>query len=501
MYRASVGNNIERIGSTSMEAQADIALIGLAVMGQNLILNMNDHGFTVVAYNRTVSKVDEFLAKEAKGTKVIGARSIEEMVRLLKRPRRVMMLVKAGAAVDEFIEQIIPHLEPGDILIDGGNSLYQDTNRRVKYVESKGLLYIGTGVSGGEEGARRGPSIMPGGSPAAWPHVKEIFQAVSAKVEGGAACCDWVGQQGAGHYVKMVHNGIEYGDMQLICEAYALMKDGLGMTAAEMHEVFAEWNQGDLDSYLIEITRDILAFKDTDGQPLVDKILDAAGQKGTGKWTVISSAELGIPITLIAEAVYSRCVSSMKEERVAAARKLKGPRPRISSERKAFIEQIRQALYASKIVSYAQGYMLMRAAAKENNWNLNYGGIALMWRGGCIIRSRFLGKIKDAFDKKPGLTNLLLDDYFRGEIKRCQKGWRNVIATAVKKGIPVPAFSTALSFFDGYRSASLPANLLQAQRDYFGAHTYERTDKARGEFFHTNWTGRGGETSSSTYSV
>ena len=484
-----------------MEAQADIALIGLAVMGQNLILNMNDHGFTVVAYNRTVSKVDEFLAKEAKGTKVIGARSIEEMVRLLKRPRRVMMLVKAGAAVDEFIEQIIPHLEPGDILIDGGNSLYQDTNRRVKYVESKGLLYIGTGVSGGEEGARRGPSIMPGGSPAAWPHVKEIFQAVSAKVEGGAACCDWVGQQGAGHYVKMVHNGIEYGDMQLICEAYALMKDGLGMTAAEMHEVFAEWNQGDLDSYLIEITRDILAFKDTDGQPLVDKILDAAGQKGTGKWTVISSAELGIPITLIAEAVYSRCVSSMKEERVAAARKLKGPRPRISSERKAFIEQIRQALYASKIVSYAQGYMLMRAAAKENNWNLNYGGIALMWRGGCIIRSRFLGKIKDAFDKKPGLTNLLLDDYFRGEIKRCQKGWRNVIATAVKKGIPVPAFSTALSFFDGYRSASLPANLLQAQRDYFGAHTYERTDKARGEFFHTNWTGRGGETSSSTYSV
>ena len=484
-----------------MEAQADIALIGLAVMGQNLILNMNDHGFTVVAYNRTVSKVDEFLAKEAKGTKVIGARSIEEMVRLLKRPRRVMMLVKAGAAVDEFIEQIIPHLEPGDILIDGGNSLYQDTNRRVKYVESKGLLYIGTGVSGGEEGARRGPSIMPGGSPAAWPHVKDIFQAVSAKVEGGAACCDWVGQQGAGHYVKMVHNGIEYGDMQLICEAYALMKDGLGMTAPEMHEVFAEWNQGDLDSYLIEITRDILAFKDTDGQPLVDKILDAAGQKGTGKWTVISSAELGIPITLIAEAVYSRCVSSMKEERVAAARKLKGPRPRISSERKAFIEQIRQALYASKIVSYAQGYMLMRAAAKENNWNLNYGGIALMWRGGCIIRSRFLGKIKDAFDKKPGLTNLLLDDYFRGEIKRCQKGWRNVVATAVKKGIPVPAFSTALAFFDGYRSASLPANLLQAQRDYFGAHTYERTDKPRGEFFHTNWTGRGGETSSSTYSV
>jgi len=484
-----------------MEATADIALIGLAVMGQNLILNMNDHGFTVVAYNRTVAKVDEFLAKEAKGTKVIGAHSIEEMVRLLKRPRRVMMLVKAGAAVDEFIDQIIPHLEPGDIIIDGGNSLFEDTNRRVKYVESKGLLYIGTGVSGGEEGARRGPSIMPGGSPAAWPHVKEIFQAISAKVDGGAACCDWVGQQGAGHYVKMVHNGIEYGDMQLICEAYSLMKEGLGMTAQEMHEVFAEWNQGDLDSYLIEITRDILGFKDTDGAPLVDKILDTAGQKGTGKWTVISSADLGIPITLIAEAVYGRCVSAMKDERVSASRKLKGPRPKISGDRKAFIEGIRQALYASKIVSYAQGYMLMRAAAKEYKWSLNYGGIALMWRGGCIIRSRFLGKIKEAFDNKPGLTNLLLDNYFRAEMKKCQKGWRNVVSTAVKKGIPVPAFSTALAFFDSYRSAVLPANLLQAQRDYFGAHTYERIDKPRGEFFHTNWTGRGGDVASSTYTV
>jgi len=484
-----------------MEPQGDIALIGLAVMGQNLILNMNDHGYTVVAFNRTVSKVDDFLAREAKGTQVIGAHSLEEMVKLLKRPRRVMMLVKAGAAVDEFIEHLVPLLEPGDIIIDGGNSLFQDTNRRAKYVESKGLLYIGTGVSGGEEGARHGPSIMPGGSPAAWPHVKGVFQAVAAKVEGGVPCCDWVGEQGAGHYVKMVHNGIEYGDMQLICEAYNLMKSGLGMTAAEMHQVFAEWNKGDLDSYLIEITRDILGFKDTDGQPLVDRILDTAGQKGTGKWTVINSQDLGIPITLMAEAVYSRCVSALKEERVKAARKLKGPRSKISGDRAAIVENIREALYASKIVSYAQGYMLMRAAAKEYGWNLNYGGIALMWRGGCIIRSRFLGKIKEAFDKNPKLTNLMLDDYFRGEIKKSQKGWRNVVATAAKKGIPVPAFSTALAFYDSYRSAVLPANLLQAQRDYFGAHTYERVDKPRGEFFHTNWTGRGGDVSSSTYNV
>ena len=484
-----------------MEPTADIALIGLAVMGQNLILNMNDHGYTVVAYNRTVAKVDEFLAKEAKGTKVIGAQSVEEMVKLLKRPRRVMMLVKAGKPVDEFIDLLIPHLEPGDIIIDGGNSLYQDTIRRTKLVESKGLLYIGTGVSGGEEGARRGPSIMPGGSPAAWPHVKDIFQSVAAKVEGGAPCCDWVGQDGAGHYVKMVHNGIEYGDMQLICEAYDLMSRGLGMTADEMHNVFAEWNKGDLDSYLVEITRDILAKKDDDGAPLVDKILDTAGQKGTGKWTVISSQDLGIPITLMAEAVYSRCVSALKEERVKAAKKLKGPRASISGDRPKIIEAIRQALYASKIVSYAQGYMLMRAAARENNWDLNYGGIALMWRGGCIIRSRFLGKIKEAYDKNPKLSNLLLDDFFRKAIKDCQKSWRNVVAVAAKKGIPVPAFSTALSFYDSYRSARLPANLLQAQRDYFGAHTYERLDKPRGEFFHTNWTGRGGDVSSSTYNV
>ena len=490
-----------------MEPKGDIALIGLAVMGQNLILNMNDHGYTVVAYNRTVEKVDQFLANEAKGTKVIGARSIQETVASLKRPRRVMMLVKAGKPVDEFIEQLLPHLEPGDIIIDGGNSLFDDTNRRVKYCESKGLLYIGTGVSGGEEGARRGPSIMPGGSPDAWPHVKEIFQAVSAKVDGGTPCCDWVGEQGAGHYVKMVHNGIEYGDMQLICEAYNIMKNGLGMSAQEMHEVLAEWNKGDLDSYLIEISRDILAKNDDDGTPLMDKILDTAGQKGTGKWTVINSQDLGIPITLMAEAVYSRCVSALKDERVKAARKLKGPRPALGSiaanaeKKKGIIEDIRLALYASKIVSYAQGYMLMRAAAKEYKWNLNYGGIALMWRGGCIIRSRFLGKIKEAYDNNPKLMNLMLDDYFRGEIKKCQKGWRNIVATAAKKGIPVPAFSTALAFYDQYRSAVLPANLLQAQRDYFGAHTYERLDKPRGEFFHTNWTGRGGTTASGTYTV
>jgi 6-phosphogluconate dehydrogenase len=424
------------------------------------------------------------------------------MVKKLKRPRRVMMMVKAGKPVDDFIAQVAPHLETGDILIDGGNSLYQDTARRVKEVEAKGLLYIGTGVSGGEEGARHGPSIMPGGSPAAWPAVKPIFQGIAAKVDNGVPCCDWVGEGGAGHYVKMVHNGIEYGDMQLICEAYQLMRDGLGMSADEMHQVFAEWNKGVLDSYLIEITRDILAFKDKDGAPLVDHILDTAGQKGTGKWTVIDSAELGIPITLIAEAVYSRCVSAMKEDRVAASKVLKPVGTNnYFGDKKPFVEAIRDALYASKIVSYAQGYMLMRAAAAEYKWNLNYGGIALMWRGGCIIRSRFLGKIKEAFDKNPKLSNLLLDPYFTGEIDRCQPAWRKVIATAVMAGIPLPAFGTALAFFDGYRTANLPANLLQAQRDFFGAHTYERIDSPRGKFFHTNWTGRGGQTASSSYTV
>ena len=484
----------------------DIAVIGLAVMGQNVILNMNDHGFTVVAYNRTTSKVDDFLANEAKGTRILGAHSIPEMVSMLKRPRRVMLMVKAGAPVDEFIEQLLPHLEPGDIVIDGGNSLYGDTNRRAKLLESKGLLYVGSGVSGGEEGARHGPSMMPGGSRAAWPHIKDIFQGISAKVENGVPCCDWVGDGGAGHYVKMVHNGIEYGDMQLIGEAYSLMRDGLGMGADEMATVFNTWNTGELDSFLIEITGHILAKKDEDGQPLVDKILDAAGQKGTGKWTVIDSANLAQPVTLIAEAVFARCVSAMKDERVKAARRLKGPRPALSQakdpeKKKALIADIMNALYASKIVSYAQGYMLLRAAALENGWSLNYGGIALMWRGGCIIRSRFLGKIKEAYDKNPKLTNLLLDDYFRGEIKRCQKGWRNVVSLAVKKGIPVPAFGTALAFFDGYRNPRLPANLLQAQRDYFGAHTYERVDQPRGQFFHTNWTGSGGRVSSSTYNA
>src|ERR1041385_6877094 len=478
-----------------MEANADIALIGLAVMGQNLILNMNDHGFTVVAFNRTVSKVDDFLNNEAKGTKVIGAHSLQEMVSHLKKPRRVMLMVKAGDPVDEFIEHLLPLLEKGDIIIDGGNSLYEDTIRRTKYVESKGLLYIGTGVSGGEEGARHGPSIMPGGSPAAWPHVKDIFQSIAAKVQDGTPCCDWVGENGAGHYVKMVHNGIEYGDMQLICEAYNLMSSGLGMTADEMHQVFAEWNKGELDSYLVEITRDILAFKDTDGQPLVDKILDTAGQKGTGKWTVISSQELGIPITLMAEAVSSRCVSAMKDERVAAAKKLRGPKPAIKGDTKKIIGAIRQAPYASKLGSSAEGYQLMRAAAKEYGWNLNYGGIALMWRGGCIIRSVFLGDIKKAFEKNSKLTNLLLDPFFKKAIRDCQRSWRATVSIAAKKGIPVPAFSTALAFYDGYRSERLPANLLQAQRDYFGAHTYERIDRPRGQFFHTNWTGKGGNVS------
>jgi 6-phosphogluconate dehydrogenase len=484
-----------------MEPTADIALIGLAVMGQNLVLNMNDHGYTVAVFNRTVSKVDDFLNKEAKGTKVVGARSIAELVGLLKRPRRVMMLVKAGPAVDEFIEQLLPHLEPGDIIIDGGNSLFEDTNRRVKYVESKGLLYVGSGVSGGEEGARRGPSLMPGGSPAAWPHIRGIFQSIAAKAPDGSPCCDWVGEGGAGHYVKMVHNGIEYGDMQLICEAYHILSAGLGMTAAEMQATFTEWNKGELDSYLIEITRDILGFKDTDGAPILDKILDTAGQKGTGKWTVISSQELGIPITLMAEAVYSRCVSALKDERVAASKKLRGPKPAFPGDRAKWVADTEAALYASKIISYTQGYMLLRAAAAHYNWNLNYGGIALMWRGGCIIRSRFLGNIKEAFDKKPKLANLLLDVYFKKAVSRRQRGWRNVVARAAKSGIPAPAFSTALNFFDAYRSERLPANLLQAQRDYFGAHTYERVDKPRGEFFHTNWTGRGGDVSSTAYNA
>jgi 6-phosphogluconate dehydrogenase len=481
--------------------KADIGLVGLAVMGENLILNMESKGFTVAAFNRTTSKVDDFVKGRAKGKKILGARSVEELVSLLKRPRKIMLMVKAGKAVDDFIEQILPHLEPGDVLVDGGNTHYPDTIRRTAYVESKGMLYIGTGVSGGEEGALTGPSIMPGGSPAAWPLVKTVFQGIAARIADGTPCCDWVGEDGAGHFVKMVHNGIEYGDMQLICEAYDIMKRVLGMSAFEMHDVFAEWNRGELDSYLVEITRDILGYKDEDGQPLVDRILDTAGQKGTGKWTGIEALELGIPLTLIGEAVFARCLSALKDERVEACRHLPGPTPQFDGDRKAFVEDVRQALYASKIVSYAQGYTLMRAAAREHGWNLNYGGVALMWRGGCIIRSVFLGKIKEAFDRQPGLTNLLLDPFFREKVVASQPAWRRVVAAAVANGVPVPAFSTALGYFDGFRAERLPANLLQAQRDYFGAHTYERTDRPRGEFFHTNWTGRGGTTASTTYTV
>jgi 6-phosphogluconate dehydrogenase len=479
----------------------DIGLIGLAVMGQNLVLNMNDHGYCVAVFNRTVSKVDEFIHNEAAGTQVVGAHSIEEFVGFLKRPRRVMLMVKAGDTVDQMIEGLLPHLDKGDIVIDGGNSHYPDTNRRASDLAEKGILFIGTGVSGGEEGARFGPSIMPGGNPAAWPHVKEIFQSIAAKVEDGSPCCDWVGENGAGHYVKMIHNGIEYGDMQLICEAYHLLSAGLGLSAEDLHEVFAEWNKGELDSYLIEITSEIFTKKDEDGAPMVDKILDAAGQKGTGKWTGVNSLELGVPVTLIGEAVYARCLSAMKDERVAASEILTGPKLPAAQDRQQFIEDARRALYCSKVVSYAQGYMLMREAAKEQGWDLNYGGIALMWRGGCIIRSRFLGKIKEAFDKNPQLTNLLLDDFFSRTLNEYQASWRRAIIKAIEYGVPTPAFSTALSFFDGYRAERLPANLLQAQRDFFGAHTYERVDRPRGEFFHTNWTGRGGRVSSGTYNV
>lgn len=483
-----------------MKALSDIAVVGLAVMGENLILNMASKGFTVTAYNRSTDKVDKFINGRAKGKNIRGAHSIEEMVASLERPRKVMLMIKAGQAVDASIESLIPHLEPGDIIIDGGNTHFPDTNRRTKYVESKGLLYIGTGVSGGEEGALLGPSIMPGGSKEAWPQVKPVFQKIAAHVEDGSPCCDWVGEDGAGHFVKMVHNGIEYGDMQLITEAYQIMKELLELSADEMHEVFAEWNEGELDSYLIEITRDIMGYKE-DGEPLVEKILDTAGQKGTGKWTGISALDLGVPLTLIGEAVFARCLSAQKDERVVASKVFKGPEKSFMGDKKKFIEDIRQALLASKIVSYAQGYVLMKEAAKENNWDLNYGGIALMWRGGCIIRSVFLGEIKKAFDKNPDLNNLLLDPYFKDKVEAAQTGWRRVVGAAVANGIPVPAFTTALSYFDGYRSERLPANLLQAQRDYFGAHTYERIDKPRGEFFHTNWTGRGGDTASSTYNV
>ncbi len=484
-----------------MTQQADIGLVGLAVMGENLVLNMESKGFTVAVYNRTTEKVDRFVNGRGKDKKIIGTRSVEELVKSLKRPRKVMLMVKAGKPVDAFIDQVLPHLEKGDIIIDGGNSHFPDTMRRTEYVESKGLLYIGTGVSGGEEGALKGPSIMPGGSNEAWQHVKPIFQGVAAKVEDGTPCCEWVGENGAGHFVKMVHNGIEYGDMQLICEAYFLMKTLLGMSNQEMHEVFKEWNEGELDSYLIEITRDILSYKDENGDYVLDNILDTAGQKGTGKWTAIAALDQGIPLTLIGEAVFARCLSALKEERVKASKVLSGPSVNFKGDKKQFLDDLRNALYASKIISYAQGYILMRSAAEEYGWNLNYGGIALMWRGGCIIRSIFLSKIKEAFDQEPGLTNLLLDPFFKEKIESAQESWRRVVSVAMQNGVPVPSMSSALCYFDGYRSERLPANLLQAQRDYFGAHTYERLDKPRGEFFHTNWTGRGGDTASSTYNV
>ena len=503
------------MNAANKPGKADMGLIGLAVMGENLVMNMESKGFSVCVYNRTTQKVTDFIEGRAKGRNITGAYSIQELIDGLKTPRKIMLMVKAGQPVDEFIDLLIPVLSKGDIIIDGGNSHFPDTIRRTKYVESKGLLYIGTGVSGGEEGALNGPSIMPGGSPSAWVHVKPVLQAISAKVIGPAGnyipCCDWVGSDGAGHFVKMVHNGIEYGDMQLICEAYFLMKEYLGMTADEMHEVFKEWNTGVLDSYLIEITRDILAYKDEDGSPIVEKILDTAGQKGTGKWTSVSSLDEGIPLTLISEAVYARCLSALKDERVRASKILKGPSARdkftgdnnaeTALAKKAFIEDIRQALFASKIISYAQGYALLRAAAATYNWDLKYGDIAMLWRGGCIIRSTFLANIKEAFDKNPDLENLLLDPFFNNAVAEAQDGWRRVCAAAIINGIAIPAFTSALAYYDGCRSERLPANLLQAQRDYFGAHTYERVDKPRGEMFHTNWTGHGGTTSASAYIV
>jgi 6-phosphogluconate dehydrogenase len=481
--------------------KADIGLIGLAVMGQNLVLNMNDHGFQVAVFNRTTSTVDEFLAGPAKGTKVIGTHSLEELVASLASPRVVMLMVKAGEVVDQYIDKLIPLLSAGDIIVDGGNSLFTDTNRRTQYLQEKNLYFIGTGVSGGEEGARHGPSIMPGGNKAAWPTVKPIFQAISAQVDG-QPCCEWVGDNGAGHYVKMVHNGIEYGDMQLICEAYQLLSEGLGLSAAQLHEIFSDWNQGALSSYLIEITAGIFAYQDADGLPLVDKILDTAGQKGTGKWTGINALDLGIPLTLIGESVFARCLSAQKDERVKAASVLpKRPATAFSGDQAAMIAAIRDALYAAKIISYAQGFRLMREASKEYGLSLNYGEIALMWRGGCIIRSQFLNDIKQAYDTNPELENLLLADFFVDAMSKADAGWRKAVILGIELGLPTPAFSSALAYYDGYRSEHLPANLLQAQRDYFGAHTYERIDQPRGKFFHTDWTGQGGKVASTTYTV
>ncbi len=487
---------------TAPRKTADIGLIGLAVMGENLVLNMESHGYTVAVFNRTTSKVDAFMAGRAAGKSIIGTHSVQELVSVLAGPRKIMIMVKAGPPVDEVINELLPLLEPGDILIDGGNSHYSDSTRRTRALKEKGLLFIGTGVSGGEEGALRGPSIMPGGNPDAWPHLKPIFQAIAAKVADGTPCCDWVGPEGAGHFVKMVHNGIEYGDMQLICEAYHVMRAMLALEPPAMHDIFARWNRGVLDSYLVEITRDILGFTDPDtGQPMIDLILDTAGQKGTGKWTVISACDLGVPLTLIAEAVFARTLSAQKEERVAASTVLKSRARPFTGNRQDMIDDLENALYASKIISYAQGFSLMNAMGKESNWEINTGGVALMWRGGCIIRSAFLGRIKEAFDRDPKLANLLLDPYFTEQISRAENSWRRVCAAAMTHGIPLPAMASALSYFDGYRSERLPANLLQAQRDYFGAHTYERVDRPRGQFFHTNWTGHGGTTASTSYNA
>lgn len=481
--------------------KSDIGLIGLAVMGENLVMNMESRGFTVSVYNRTAEKTRHFLSGRASGKNILGFYTLPDFVSSLSVPRKVFLMIRAGEAVDHIIEQLLALLEPGDILIDGGNSNFQDTIRRTSYVESKGLLYVGVGVSGGEEGALHGPSLMPGGSPAAWPFVKPIFQEICAKANENSPCCDWVGENGAGHFVKMVHNGIEYGDMALICEAYQLMRDYLQMSNDEMYEVFNKWNETELDSYLIEITRDILAYRDESGKAALDQILDTAGQKGTGKWTGIAALNEGVPLTLIGEAVFSRCLSALKDERVTASRTFEKQTAVFHGDRDDFIEAIRQALYASKIISYAQGYTLMRAAAKDYGWNLNYGGIALIWRGGCIIRSVFLGRIKEAYDANPQLQNLLLDPYFCSTIKALLPAWRRVAAAAIESGIPAPAITSALSYFDGYTTENLSANLLQAQRDYFGAHTYERIDQPRGQFFHTNWNGNSKSTVASSYNV
>lgn len=480
--------------------KATIGLIGLAVMGENLVLNLESKGFSVAVYNRSIDKVDSFIQGRAKGKQIIGTHSLRQLVDSLESPRKVMMMVKAGQAVDDTIEALLPLLDKGDIIIDGGNSNYEDSQRRMAYVENQGLLYIGTGVSGGEEGALNGPSIMPGGSVQAWEQVKPILQSISAHVDG-VPCCDWIGSGGAGHFVKMVHNGIEYGDMQLICEVYDLMRKLIHLSNDEMQRVFSAWNEGELDSYLIEITADILAYREEDGSALLDKILDTAGQKGTGKWTGISALHAGVPLTLIVESVFARSVSSQKEERVAAS-EIFDFKPSIPvAGKEAFIEALRKALYAAKIISYAQGFSLIKATGEENKWDLDLGGIALLWRGGCIIRSAFLDKISQAFSKEPTLRNLILDPYFVQILKETQQSLREVVSAAALNGIPTPSLAAALSWFDSYRTENLPANLLQAQRDYFGAHTYERVDHKRGEFFHTNWTGRGGNTASTTYSI